>query len=81
MNAVKIDDHDDDRQRCFDIQGSLPKTVGEHTWRKNIQLIVIASTAERAMELAKEKHPGIAVWSLIHRGDYRYHQVIIDPPK
>lgn len=80
MNATKIDDHDDDRQRCFDIQGSLPKTHPDN-WRRNIQLIVIASTAEHAIELAKEKHPGIAVWSLTHRGDYRYHQVIIDPPK
>lgn len=77
MNAIKIDNHEDGRRRCFDIQGSLPKTETDH-YRKNISIIVIASTAKRAIELTEEHNPGIAVWSLSHRGDYRFHQVIID---
>ena len=50
----------------FEINGSEP--AGEGKWRANIVCHVVAETAQRAMQLAIEKHPTMEVWSLNHRG-------------
>lgn len=53
-------------KRHFEIKGS--KEQPEKTWRQNIVCNVVAETAQRALELALEKHPDLDVFSLIHRG-------------
>jgi hypothetical protein len=52
--------------RHYEIQGSI-LLPGEQ-YRRNMICHVIADSASRAMTLVLEKHPGIDIWRLEHRG-------------
>ena len=48
---------------------SLPPNVQkDRRWRTNVQQVVIAPTAERALEMAREHHGEGDVWSVHHYG-------------
>jgi hypothetical protein len=50
----------------YEISGS--ELQPEKQWRTNIICHVVCATAQRAMELAMQKHPGMEIHSLVHRG-------------
>lgn len=53
----------------YEINGSTPPDPkAKYPHRANIVCHVIADDAPTAMRLAIEKHPGLEVWSLSHRG-------------
>lgn len=52
--------------RHFEIRGSTAQP--EKQWRINITCHVVAETAQRALQLALEKHPMMDVYSLNHKG-------------
>jgi hypothetical protein len=62
--------------RHWEVRGSLPpETVAAsqghpaYKWRKNVTCHVVAESAGRALELTEQKHPGIEVWDIHHRGE------------
>ena len=52
--------------RHFEIHGSALQP--EKTWRLNITCHVVAENAQRALQLALDKHPEMDVHSLHHKG-------------
>ena len=55
----------------WQVQGSMPAMIRDghsHPWRENITAHVIADSAHRAIELVEEKHIGIEIHSVTHRG-------------
>ena len=55
-----------DGRKHFEIMGSERDLEKRH--RVNITCHVVAESAERALLLALERHPGMEVWSLQHKG-------------
>lgn len=56
----------ENNMKHFEILGS-EKAEGEQ-WRTNLVCHVVAVTAQKAMQLALEKHPDMVIWSLNHKG-------------
>lgn len=52
--------------RHFEINGSIQEI--DKKWRTNLTCHVVAETAQRALQLAVDKHAGFDVFSLNHRG-------------
>lgn len=69
----------------FSVRGSLPKVEGdpERRWAKNIALDVVASDIDRALVVAREAHPDITVFDVVHRGGrtvYVDDAIMLEPP-
>jgi hypothetical protein len=51
----------------YEVTGSLPPKP-ERQWRTNRIAHVVAPNAKRAIELVEALHPGIEVFTVLHRG-------------
>jgi len=55
-------------KRYWEIQGSKTSDDPKRLWKENIHCHVVASTLEKALELVREKHPTIEIFTAYHRG-------------
>lgn len=53
--------------RHWEVGGSLPPEEGRN-WRKNVVLHIVTATVERALVLARVKHPELMIHRVEHRG-------------
>ena len=69
----------------FSVRGSLPPIEGdrERRWTKNVALDVVATDIDRALVVARQAHPDMNVFDVVHRGGktvYVDDAIMLDPP-
>lgn len=54
----------------FSVRGSLPRIEGssDRQWAKNVALDVVAANIDRAIAIAREVHPDITIFDVVHHG-------------